>query len=320
MEPNLNKYQENNSEAEKKIPQAGKKTDINRYENISADEISMKKLSFGLWWLKNRLKLKTLLIIFLIIASAASWGYTVFHLGHYLFFGMKEDEQMVRELAQSNIMDKENLEKIRAKNMLVSSVEILETNGKYDFYVKITNPNSKHWGDFDYCFSMSEKKIECKKGFIFPDESKYILALSKEFDRKPVGTSFTIKNIFWKRINLHQIPDWEEFKNSRLNINTSNVVFTNAAASELSEKLNLNTLNFVITNNTAFSYWEMPLTILLWGGNKIAGINEYAIKEFISNDEREIKITWPGVITDIKEIKITPNINIMDENVYLNFY
>lgn len=316
MKLNLDENQENqDQDVPSTSPPPKKKMNIKKYEEISADEIPMKKLSLGLWWVKNRLKLRAILIIFLTIISVISWGYTFYYFGDYLFFGMKEDQGMFGELSRTKVLFSEDL---RAKDLSVSGVGVIKTEEKYDLYAKIVNPNRRHWGIFHYCFLVSGEKVECGNGFIFPEESKYILALSQEFNRQPMAIRLEVKNLLWKRTNLHKIPDWKKFKDARLAIDITDAIFTPAETSGLSEKLNLNTLKFKATNNTAFSYWEVPLTILLYRGNRIVGINQYTLKKFISNDLMEVKITWLGILSGVSEIEIIPDINIMDEGIYMN--
>lgn len=314
MEINFDENQEKPNQDTPSAPPK-KKIDIKKYEEISADEIPMNKLSLGLWWVKNRLRLKTALIIFLTIVSLLGWGYAFYHFGSYLFFGMRADDLMLRELTETKIINPEDL---RAGDLSISKVGVLKTGEKYDMYVRVANPNKKHWGTFGYCFLERGLEIECGNSFIFPEENKYIIILSQKFDRQPNNIKFELGETLWKRINLHRIPDWKKFKKDRLNIDTKEVVFTPASLSGLSEKLNINALSFEAINNSAYNFWEVPLTIILYKGSRIIGVNKYTMEEFFSNEQREVKIAWPGTIGNVSDVEIIPNLNIMDVGVYMN--
>ncbi len=294
-----------------------KKININKYESLGTGAVSMKKLGFGLWWIKNKKKLRISLVILLTLISTTSWGYTFINFGHYLFKGMKEDEKMLYELVQKRTISNKDLVSIGPSNLSFSSVGIIKSEDTYDLYIMAFNPNLKYWGTFNYCFLKGVEEIDCGESFIFPDEKKYILSLAKDLGGNPNNVKFILKGTSWSRISPHDIPNWEQYKKEHLDIEVKDLKFGDADASELSEKINLNTLSFKVRNNTAYNYRETPFTILLYRTNKIIGVNRYIIKDFYSNKEKEIKITWSGNINSNKEIVI-PDLNIMDKNIYLN--
>ena len=61
----------------------------------------------------------------------------------------------------------------------------------------------------------------------------------------------------------------------------------------------------------------MPLIIVLSKNNQVIGINQYEINEFLSLDSRQVKITWVGNIGQPDKIDVLPDVNIMDQSVYL---
>jgi len=300
-----------------KINNPEKKINISKYEDISVDEVSMKTLNTGLWWLKNRKKLKNTITILLTAISIVSWGYTLYGYGEYLFRGMAEDRQLAINLVNNNVLTHETIKTIGARPLSASRPNIILNNKKYDFYSVVTNLNKSYSALFSYCFMDGIKEIECNESFILPKERKNILSFAKTIDYTPRNTKFIIKSTVWKRINKKEIPNWESFKNEHINFKINDLTFTPANSSGLSDKLNLSVLSFSITNQTPYSYWEVPLTISLLNRNRIIGINKYTLENFVSNEEREVKLTWPGNINASK-IDITEDINILNNAVYIN--
>lgn len=286
-----------------------------RYEN-EIEGVSMSKLKTGLWIAKYRHRLWQIFILLLVAVSVISWGYTIYGFGSYLLVGMNQDSQMMKDFVKNGVIGHEYLVKMEAKDLIVSETRILSNNGKYDLYALIKNPNLKYFGSFSYCFTVIGEEKSCGTDFILPGEQKYVLALAKDFTNRPSTAIFSITNHSWQRINNHNIPDWKKYRADRLNISVKNAVLTPADTNEISEKINLNTLSFTALNNSAFSYWEAPFTIILSGGGKIINVNRYVINDFISYDTREIKITWPGAISPVSSLSITPDINILDNGVY----
>jgi len=303
--PNEQKNKANNKDSQRQ----------DRYET-EVEGVSMKTLKAGLWWTKNRLNLRRILIIILIVFSVISLGYSLFGFGSYLLVGMNKDYQMVKDLVQNKIAGQDYLLQAMAKGLTYSSAGIISNDGKYDLYIQVKNPNVKYWGVFSYCFITAAKEKSCGSDFILPEEKKYILSLAKTFKNRSSSAVFSITKMTWYKIDNHTIFDWNKYLNDHLNISIKNKAFIPAASNEVSEKISLNTLNFTALNNGAFGYWEAPFTIILSDNGKIVSVNRYIINNFISHDSREIKITWPGIIGPVSDISITPDINIMGKGVY----
>ncbi|MEA3463701.1 MAG: hypothetical protein U9R14_01315, partial [Patescibacteria group bacterium] len=292
--------------------------EIKKYKDVEG--LSTKKLNFGLWYVKHRRQLCLLLIVFLIIIASVSWAYTIYGFAYYIVRGMNEDERLIREMAQTNIIGHNYIKQIAAKDLKYYPIKILNsTKGKYDFIVKIQNPNQKWRAEFDYYFLASGKNINRARGFIFCGETKYIIALAQEFSSKPTAAKLVIENISWSRINQHKVADWREFADNHLDIIIRDVEFKPGKQSGLSEKISLNQLNFTAVNKTVYNYWDVSFIILLYQGQNIININKYSANDFMSGQERQIQAVWPGEIVRVGGIEIIPEINIMDEDNYIRY-
>lgn len=291
-----------------------KKNGLKGYEY--PDGISMKKLNFGLWWVKNKKKLKNSLIAFLIIVSLISWGYTIFNWTYYLLVLEEKDDKMVKNMARRTTVPYVYLKSRSARSLSVSSVYAIKSGDKYDLYTIVQNPNKDHWGQISYCFIKGSEEIDCGQEFILPDRRKYILSLARKIGNSARDVKFMVKKTTWIKINPHKIPDWEEFEDQHLDFKVDDMKFVPASEYELSEKINLNLLSFKVKNRTAYDYYEVPFNIILFRGGKVIGVNKYSIKDFRSNQEKEVDINWPGYIGSIGEALIEPNLNITREDIY----
>jgi hypothetical protein len=295
---------------------SGNNSNLSRYET-DVSGVSMKNLEAGLWWVKNRGKLKKGVIAVLLAICVISVGYALFGFGHYFLKGMWDDRKLVSDLVNTTTVSPDFLEQRAAKDLSLSAISVLENGSTYDLYLSVQNPNPRHWGSFSYCFKTGEIELECGTDFLLPNEKKIISALGLKISSRPTNARFIINQIGWKKLSAHDIPDWSSYKNERLQIEIKNVSFKPAAASDLSEKISLNSLSFSASNRSAYGFWEAPLTIILYRSNRIVGISKYTLKELASYDTREINITWPGDLSGVNDIDIIPDINIMNEGNYL---
>jgi hypothetical protein len=285
---------------------------LNRYDT-DVDGVSLKTLERGLWFTRNKKNIKNILIGLLALVSILSCGYAIYGWGYYLLVGMNADESMTTNLLKTNVVSQSYLESRKPKDLIFSSAGYVNNNGKYDFYEKISNPNSQYSAYFNYCFN-SGGSSACGKSFVLPEDSKYIVSLAQSGINSS-GLNFSISDLSWKKINNHIIPNWKTYYTSHLPFDLSNQLFS-PSSSNTNSSSSLNSLSFTITNNTAYSYWDVPLTIVLSNGSSVNYLTSYTINSFASHDSDNVNLTWSGTISNVSGISIVPDIDILDQNVY----
>ncbi len=299
-----------------------KPVNIDRYQDL--DGVSMKKLEAGLWYLEHRELFFKILIGALIAIAVATWTNTLWNFGYYLFKGMNEDEALIRQLLATRSFDHDYIATLVAHPPIIGPVSVFEVNtGKglprYDLYATITNPNPRQVGSFDYSFKSAAGELADARSFLLPGETKVLLALSIESDRAPENVQLAIQSISWRRLGARELPDWEAYRNERLNIETSDIKFTPARSSGLSEKLNVSDLSFSITNKSAYNFWQADAVILLYNRGQLAGVNRYRLERFKSGETRRVEMSMTGGANRADEIRIVPEIDILDKNNYFGF-
>ncbi|MBU2474349.1 MAG: hypothetical protein V1768_02475 [Patescibacteria group bacterium] len=289
---------------------------INQYKDTEG--ITTKQLNFSLWLMRHKKFFRNIFIIFLIIISTISWFYTIYGFAYYLIKGIEEDKLLVAELIQTQGISHDYILKSSTKNLIVLPIIALKSKQNYDLITEIKNQNKKHWGEFKYCFLSQQTEIECAGNFILPNETKHILSLSNTFKYQPTNIKFIIKKITWHRINAHKITDWQKFKNEHLDITVQNIKVSSVNG-DLSNQSNLNILEFTALNNTVYNYWEVAFSILFYNNTSVVKANKYILSEFMSGQTRQIQINLSDNIKN-NNIKIIPEVNIMQDNVYLKQY
>ncbi len=297
-----------------------KNINIKDYED--PEGLTVQKMNIGLWFSKHRRHIKNVLIVLFAALGVISCIYSTYHFAYYISRGMDEDELLARELVKTSIVGHDYILAISAKDLIYTSPTLLKTgDNKYDIFSKISNPNPRYLCGFEYCFVLGGEgnEIECSENFIFPNETKYLLSLAQTFKQNPNNLQLVIKSMSWQRINLHKYPDWQDFYSEHLNIAIDNIKFQPSELSGLSEKIDLNILEFTVSNNTPYNYWDVSFNIFLYNGNRMAGINKYILQEFMSKETRDIQINWPGQLGRISSIEITPEVDIMNEDIYIKY-
>lgn len=285
--------------------------DLSKYKDPSG--ISIKEMNFGLWLSENRKKITKIVIFFLIALSAFFFIYSSYNYLMY-FLNSQDEKNSTASFINSNIASQRDV----AANLVIKTPQIFKTGETYDLTADITNPNSKFSANFQYCFVMDKNDIACGSGFILPGEEKYVFALGQKLNVDYPAISFELRSISWKRIDAHTIPDWTAFANTRLNFNLKNIKFA-PAGSGTGEKNNLSSLEFNITNSTNYGYYSVPLNIAFYNGSELIGANTFVLNNFLAGEEKNVDLSWPSDIPGTARIEIHPNLNILDDSVYLKY-
>lgn len=295
-----------------------KKIDIGKYKD--PEGLSVTKLETGLWFLKNRKKFLYAFYTILIVISVVSWSIFIYSFGHYVLIGMVEDSKMLDGLTRFNNAIPIILQRQKAEPLMVQAPSILTGIGaKTDFVTKIINPNQTHWAEFKYVYKDNNGNIIIEhENFILPNESKHLLSLGHEGLGSKPKLDFEFSDISWGRVTGHNYPDWEAYKAEHLNIEISNKKFTPAMSTILTETLSLNEVSFTAKNLTAYNYYDVVFIILLSDNTRIVSANQYYAENFLSGESRDIILNWPGRLGRIRNIDIAPEINITDEQAYVN--
>jgi|AntRauTorckE6833_2_1112554.scaffolds.fasta_scaffold00062_13 hypothetical protein len=290
--------------------------DISQYDKFS--EVSHKELNIGLWIAKNKKNFIIALTVILIFLSAGFFLYSGYHYAYYLLEGREQDRILAEELSQYD----DSARQYRLNNPLdsleISFVQAIETADELDLVSEIHNPNGRYYGRFEYCFVVENDEIFCDNDFIFPLETKHLIALGIE-DSRARNAEIRFSEVSWSRINAHKYPDWSEYYNKHLDFETSDIKFRPARQSPLSDKMSLDALEYSIKNNTPYSYWEVPLNIVLFSNSRIVGVYKHSLDKFMSGSERSVRLVWEGNILKADEIKITPRLNILDSDIYMQY-
>lgn len=278
-------------------------------------DLTTKQLRFAQWYLTNKKKLKLFLLIVVILVNIVVWGIVGYQT--YNYFSLKKiHEEGLKKLTTEQIDYLELHEHFQPENLILENLILLKLSSaepRYDFIIKIKNPN-KEWliQEIEYYFSWENGQTSTQKSFILPGEEKYILALGQDVSGRLTKAEFILSNVDWKRINpndeLLQIPSQFIFKDIKLDY----------AISE-EEMIAIPQITFSIKNESIFSFWQINLLVILYQNSKIVGINIIPVKNWQSNEQRQIELIWPKIPSH-SYIQIVADVNSFDSDIFIPAY
>jgi len=281
--------------------------DLKKYS--SHNNLSLRKLHFGLWLSEKRQVIGRLVIIFLTIISVFFFSYSAYNYINYFLQTKNEKNYNLTTVSAP---------KNQVNDLIISNIQGLKINGYYDFIAYLKNPNDRFIAYFDYCFISNEIEITCSDNFILPGEEKYLTSLNQVVNNNTSLINLEIKNVSWRRIDNREIPNWNIFLKERVNFTIDNIKIITSNGTSPS-KDGQNYLEFSITNQSAYAYYEAPLNIVFYKDSQVVGVNRYIVNKFLSGETRNIRLSWKSSLIGVTRTEITPEIDILNEDVYLKY-
>jgi len=310
----LEKEKKNGRQKASKI----KKPSITQYKD--PEGLTVGKLELGLWFIRHRKVFINMFYGALIIVSFITWPRFLYTYGKYVFIDMRQDQNLANELVASGNINHSIVLNQAPLPLEIRSPQFLKSGeNNYDFFVEITNPNEKQYGKFKYRFKVEDSIFPIQEGYISTLETKYIVSLANDVDYRLQNIEVEFISFDWQRITMKNFSNWINYVAERKDITISDKVYTPAQSTILSEKVNVNSLKFTVTNNTVYNYSYVDFVLLLYNRESIVGVNTYRINKLSSEKEQEVVISWVGNHGRVTSIEVIPNIDILNDEIYLRY-
>lgn len=299
----------------KKNESPKQKIDLKKYKTQGS--LGLNKMKFGLWLSTNRRRITTIIIVFLIIASASLFSYSGYHYVIYFLYGRQADKELLKSITDNLFDAQTHHETYGPSELLLGEVHSFKIAGKTDFAIKVKNSNKNYYAIFDYCIKDSQAaNLACGHSFILPESEKYLVLPAQIVENSLSALNFQMVNLSWSRLNNREIPNWQEYSQSRYNFEINELLYS---APDFSALTPMHSVSFTIKNNSAYHFSTIPLNIILYNGASMIGVNTYNIYDLMSLEARNLKISWPAGTGRANKVEIVPDVNILDTNVFLPY-
>lgn len=267
------------------------------------------QLKWSLWWIDHKDTVKrvavTVFIVFdVLLLSIAAWG-----IFDWLALGGVNEERAVRQLTSAGYAQLGTGGTAREVRFDAPIVLSLPDN-RLDVVVPVQNENANFWVELDYHFVIGGVETREYKDFILPGQAKFLTGLGIRHEGNIGAVELRVDRRVWHRIDAHEVPDYESFRDARLSIEAVNPTFTPATGEEGSKT------SFALRNRSAFSYYDADLLILLYRGDAIVGVNKIRLDELVAGAAEDVEVFWFQTIPQVTRTEVIPSINILDPGVY----
>lgn len=282
-------------------------------KNSTGGKFGERELKLSYWLLTHQILFKKILTGVIIGVAVIFWLYALIGFIDWAFITGPKERANIKTTLEVRTA-REALEKIKAQDIVFTEAQVFAGGiGQYDMWTKAQNSNEKWRAEFEYRFVGEGYEGKWKQGFILPNEEKYIADLGVELVARPRNIRFETQNFNYHRIDPHKIPNYEVWRDARLNILTSEKVFNPRV---ISGNKNIAQLSFKAENDSAYSYWSVGFYALLYRGTQLVAINYLNAEDFASGEERELQMQFYEGLPTISKTEIIPEVDIFDEGNY----
>lgn len=277
--------------------------------------VTTSQLRLGGWYVRHKILLQKLWIIFMIAFSSVTIGYSFWKWGEYLFVGYGEDRRILL-VGQAN--EFQNYTAIqaayKAQELNVTNVQTFQSGKEsFDFAAMVANVNKRWIAELSYHFAYTGGETEVEKTIILPGQKRPAIAFGHELNVFPANVRFFIDKITWKVIDTHKINDVSGFMNPRLDFAVGNFIFNNVNPTGL----NIASATFDLTNRTAYSYWQPVFYLELLNDNLPVGYMFISVDNFLSGETKKIDLRYFGSNITVTNFRLIPIINVFDPDIYI---
>lgn len=269
------------------------------------DPVSDKDIETSLWYIRNKSKIKRIIIFVLIFTIAALFIFSIFYFVKIL---VNDSNDKNKDFATIDweLVKKNN----KAMDIeFVSKDYISLGGGKYNFVAIVYNPNKEHVV-YDIAYKFTYNGIDGKElhAFIRPEETKVLMDFNVGVSENIDLYDFQIVSISYKKTKQIDMKNLS-YDNFSIENQVNNLIN--------SENTNRNWVEFDAKNISPYNFKKVAFNVILYLGEKIIAIDRIEEKNFYSNESRHIEASWFYKIPSYVSVVIVPEINIFDKTNYI---
>ncbi|KKR04531.1 MAG: hypothetical protein UT30_C0006G0025 [Candidatus Uhrbacteria bacterium GW2011_GWF2_39_13] len=271
------------------------------------------RLSF--WWVEHRAVLKRLGYLFFILVDVFLLLFVFWHFLDAFAISSVKEERAVAQMVAYGQSDLNTYTRVhKAHDLIAGRPQVFSTGGgRYDLYTTLQNPNTDWWAEFTYSFTTNNEQTDSRQGFILPGEEKPVVILGIESITPLVSPSFSLETVRWHRVDHHLIADYQTWAKDRLAIIALDAQFSQET---YTDGKTYGQTTFSLKNETAFSYYDLGLFVLLKRGSSVVGINRTTLSAIESGEKVNVTLNWFGTLPSVTQVEIIPELNVFDLDVY----
>jgi len=269
----------------------------------------------SVWWVEHRATLRRLGYLVFAIIDACLLLFACWHLLSAFAIRYGSEGGIVLRMVALGQSDLHAYTTARAaEDLRVNPVKTFSIGDqRYDLYTTIVNPNSDWWAEVTFSFAYGDIQTDPLTSFVLPSQEKPLSELGISSSIPISDAQLQLSEVTWHRVDRHDIADYQTWSEDRLNIEIRDPAFVKE------DRLDGKTYGrttFTVLNQTAFSYYDVGLYIILKRGSSLVGVNRTTLSSLDSGEQTDVTVNWFGTLPSVTQVEVIPELNIFDLEVY----
>lgn len=276
--------------------------DINLPEGFSGSELRL-----STWWIENRGRVRSFAIgafvVFdIILLLIALWG-----IFDWLVVGGAREERAIRRMTSPSYLQFAALPTVREVKFGAPLVLSLP-DARYDVLIPVENENVGHWLELGYRIVIGGEETPLRKTFVLPGQSKFIAELAIPRKGSPGSVALKVETRKWRRVDPHVVKNYADYAESHQRFSVSDPTFTPAPKGDTTGGVS----RFSLSNDTAFTYLDPDILVLLYRGGALVGVNKITLDRLEAGERRDVELFWFQPLPQITRTDVLVDVNILD--------
>ncbi|MEI7512185.1 MAG: hypothetical protein WCK01_01865 [Candidatus Uhrbacteria bacterium] len=284
-------------------------------DHVIGSGMTDQQLELASFWVRNRLLWRRLGYGSLIAFSAVCWLFVAWSLLDAYAISYPRESRVLTHIIQ-NQLSVQGLAASAPKAIQPSETSVFDTlDNHQDYLVELSNPNIMWWAEFDYRFDVAGEMTPVTRGYILPKSQRYLTQLGYSPKTSSRTARLVVDNIRWHRTDPKIVgSNYADFANARTQFAFENVAY----AHDLMFGTNtVGQTTFDFVNESAYGYWNIDLTVLLFRGTTPVGVTTISQTEIKPGQRTPISINWFDNLGGVSKTDIQANVNILNPSSFL---
>ncbi len=286
---------------------------FNRYEDPTGD-FTNRDLQFSEWYLKHKVWLRHVVMVFLIAIIVVFGGYGLYGIFEYAFYGYSHDEQVRAGLTRNNVSVQAIQKSVAAEPITFDSVSYFSAGENVvDLLALAKNPNERWAAEVFYVFANGGQETSVASAWVWPKQTMALTVFAADASIGTEQTRLVIKKINWRRLDNRAYPNPNQFLADRLNSEVTDFVFTPASTVPGAA---YSQVKFKLVNKSVFGYWQGAFVAVLRKGDSVVAIRPFVLDSWLATEQRPVELIVKDLNVDLDSIEVFANLNLFDNDNY----
>ncbi len=271
------------------------------------NNLSEHELSVATWLLyhKNGVRRISLGILFGLIA--VTWGYFFYAILDSALLSHASRARAVSFLTAPSVPLAAFHISVAPQDLVISSPTSVGASSQSGALTTIQNPNTDWVARISYTVGGTKKQTTTS---IAPADTAYIFSAADDADM-----AIDTNTIQWQHLSKADVTDIEAYKKAHRNFVIKDPKYSADVAQD--KKTTIYHVSFAATNATSFSYWQVPMLVLVYQGDRVGAALQTVFDTFASGETLNADIVLPQALGGVSSIEVIPQIDIFDSAEFM---